>query len=183
MSRHDPWGDGLPSWAIVTPERAAHVSRVVTLLWEWATAMQLPDEETLRWRKAGWLHDALRDADEPTLRRLSGDNASPLALLHGPAAARHAADLGEDDHSVLDAVRWHTVGSPEWDAVGGSLFAADFLEPGRTFVLAGREDLTRRYPDNPRRVLREIVELRLAHQRQKGRADHPMTVAFLESLS
>jgi len=183
VSRHEPWGDGLPSWAIVTPERAAHVSRVVTVLQQWATAMKLPDEETLRWRKAGWLHDALRDADEASLRRWSGDASSPLALLHGPAAANLAADRGEGDPAVLDAVRWHTVGSPRWDAVGGSLFAADFLEPGRSFALEGREDLTRRYPEDPRRVLREIVQLRLAHQRRKGRADHPMTVAFLESLS
>ena len=66
----------LPAWAVVTPERRAHVERVAALLATWATAMHAPEGERARWLKAAWLHDALRDA--------------PAAneLAHGPLARR-----------------------------------------------------------------------------------------------
>ena len=109
----------LPEWAQVTKDRRAHIERVVQLLSDWAEAMRVAPVERDRWLRAGWLHDALRDAP-------LGD---PKA--HGPAAADKAAAMGEDDHGVLDAVRYHTIGSSDWDEVGRMLYLADFLEPGR----------------------------------------------------
>ena len=35
----------LPPWAVVTPERRAHVERVAALLASWATVMHVPDAE------------------------------------------------------------------------------------------------------------------------------------------
>ena len=105
----------LPAWATVTPERRAHIERVVALLDRWADAMRIAAGERERWRRAGWLHDALRDAP-------LGD---PFA--HGPAAADRAAAEGERDRGVLDAVRHHTIGSADWDDVGRMLYLADFL--------------------------------------------------------
>src|SRR6266566_4931512 len=83
----------LPPWAVVTPERRAHVERVAALLSTWATAMHASAGERARWLKAAWLHDALRDA--------------PAAdeLAHGPLAAEGAAHDGETDQGLLDAVR------------------------------------------------------------------------------
>jgi hypothetical protein len=34
----------LPPWAIVTPERRAHIERVAALLSAWAMGMQTPDD-------------------------------------------------------------------------------------------------------------------------------------------
>lgn len=175
--------DGLPSWAVVSPVRAAHVRRVVALLDQWAAALSLPATDARRWATAGWLHDALRDADEAQLRHWSAMPADPIALLHGPAAAARAAHEGEDDAEVLAAVRWHTTGAPTWGAIGDALYAADFLEPGRDFAQAERATLAAAYPADPRGVLREVVTLRMAHHRRKGRTDHPLTLRFLESLS
>ncbi|MGH7504875.1 MAG: HD domain-containing protein, partial [Longimicrobiales bacterium] len=85
------WAAGdLPEWAVVTPKRYAHMRRVATLMNRWAAERGLDDADRRRWRLAGWLHDALRDApharirawiDEPKLRALPG------SFLHGPAAA------------------------------------------------------------------------------------------------
>ena len=82
----------LPPWAVVTPERRAHIERVVALLATWAAALRAPEAERARWVKAAWLHDALRDAPA------AGE------LAHGPMAAERAAREGESDRGVLDAV-------------------------------------------------------------------------------
>ena len=61
------------------------------LLAAWASARRVSAAERDRWLRAGWLHDALRDA--------------PAAdeLAHGPLAAERAAADGERDRGVLEA--------------------------------------------------------------------------------
>jgi 2-amino-4-hydroxy-6-hydroxymethyldihydropteridine diphosphokinase len=168
----------MPPWAVVTSERAAHVARVVALLDSWAATAGIHAADHARWLRAGWLHDALRDADEAALRALLPESADPLPLLHGPAAAARAEAEGETDVGVLTAVRWHTVGFAEWDATGRALYAADFLEPGRPFAREARAALAAAYPHDPAGVLREVVTMRAAHQHGKGRREHPMSLAF-----
>src|SRR5437879_5852517 len=99
------------------------------------------------WR-AAWLHDALRDA--------------PAAdeLAHGPMAADLAARDGEADPGVLDAVRYHSLGSARWDDVGRMLYLADYLEPGRGFDRAERAALAARIPGERHAVLVEVVRRR-----------------------
>ena len=69
----------LPRWAIAGEERRAHMARVALLLEGWARDLGLGKCDILRWRAAGHLHDALRDA-------------SPAEL--GPLLGRHAAKAG-----------------------------------------------------------------------------------------
>ena len=161
----------LPSWAQVTPERRAHIERVVALLEQWAKAMKVPAGERDRWVRAGWLHDALRDA--------------PLddAFAHGPAAADRAAAAGETDRGVLDAVRHHTIGSAGWDDVGRMLYLADFLEPGRPKDTADRADLARRVPSERDAVLREVARRRLEWVLRSGWTLPSATVAFWNQLA
>jgi HD superfamily phosphohydrolase YqeK len=162
----------LPPWAQVSPQRRAHIERVVALLDEWATAMDVPARERERWLRAGWLHDALRDA--PLRDRLA----------HGPAAADRAAAEGERDRGVLDAVRHHTLGYAGWDDVGRMLYLADFLEPGRetSGARSDRAELAARVPQDRDGVLREIARRRLEWVL---RSDWPLpveTVAFWNSV-
>jgi len=173
---------GLPPWAVVTPARAAHVGRVVALLDQWAIAAHLDPAERDRWLRAGWLHDALRDADETTLRALVPGSTDPLPFLHGPAAAARAAELDESDAEVLSAVRWHTIGHAAWGATGRALYAADFLEPGRPFAQEERASLAAAYPSDPHGTLVRVVSMRSAHQQGKGRREHPMSAAFRAAL-
>ncbi len=161
----------LPAWAQVAAERRAHIERVVKLLHSWADAMHVDAKQRDRWLRAGWLHDALRDAP-------LGD---PLA--HGPAAADRAAADGERDRGVLDAVRFHTVGAADWDDVGRMLYLADFLEPGREFASAERAQLARRVPAERDAVLREVARRRIEWLLRSGWLLPATTVAFWNQLA
>lgn len=160
----------LPYWAQATPRRRAHIERVVGLLQSWADQMQVTDAERDRWVRAAWLHDALRDAP-------LGD---PIA--HGPVAADRAAADGERDRGVLDAVRYHTIGSAEWDDVGRMLYLADFLEPGRATDPADRSDLAQRVPTERDAILQEVARRRIEWMLRSGWVVPPETVAFWNRL-
>ena len=147
----------LPPWAVVSEKRRAHIARVTALLTRWAEAMRLTAAEREAWRDAGRWHDALRDASEAELRAMTGDPPMPAALLHGPATATRLAIEGETREDVLDAIRWHTTGRPDWARTGRALYMADFLEPGRRF------DVERRA--RAARVRRGVPERRAASHR------------------
>jgi len=159
----------LPAWAQVKPERRAHIERVVALLETWADAMHVDARERDRWLRAGWLHDALRDAP-------LGDRTA-----HGPAAAERAQSDGERDRGVLDAVRYHTIGFAGWDDVGRMLYLADFLEPGRIDV-ADRAELARRVPAERDAVLREVARRRIEWVVRSAWPLPPETAAFWNRL-
>ena len=161
----------LPPWAIVTPERRAHVERVAALLDEWARAMGVPDAERARWLRAAWLHDALRD--EPRSDELA----------HGPRAAARAAHDGERDRGVLDAVRYHTFGYVHWDDVGRMLYLADFLEPARQLDPADRAALAARVPRERDAVLQQVARRRIEWVLRSGWPLMPATVGFWNSLA
>jgi HD superfamily phosphohydrolase YqeK len=162
----------LPAWAQVSAQRRAHIERVVALLRSWADAMHVSATERDRWLRAGWLHDALRDALPPF--------ADPLS--HGPAAADRAAAAGERDPGVLAAVRYHTIGSPDWDDVGRMLYLADFLEPGRATDPADRADLARRVPTERDAILVEVARRRIGWVLRSRWRLAPETVGFWNQL-
>src|SRR5260370_38223072 len=109
----------LPRGAVVPPERRAHIDGVGALLSAWAMPMGVTDIEGARWLKAAWLHDALRDAPAES------------ELEHGPRAAARAAQEGETDQGVLDAVRYHSPAYARWGDVGKMLYRAGSRELGR----------------------------------------------------
>lgn len=166
----------LPAWACVSPKRRGHIERVTALLDDWARDLALSPDEARAWHDAGAWHDALRDADEAELRRWAGFMDRPLTTLHGPAAAARLAQEGETRAGVLDAIRWHTLGSAGWDATGRALYLADFLEPGRPFLAAERAALALRVPEDPDAVFRDVVRLRLEWTLREGKPIFPETV-------
>jgi HD superfamily phosphohydrolase YqeK len=111
--------------------------------------MRTSDHERERWLRAAWLHDALRDA--------------PAAdeLAHGPMAAERAADDGETDQGVLDAVRYHSLGFAGWDAVGRMLYLADYLDPARPFDQELRRSLAPRVTEERDAVLKQVAARRV----------------------
>jgi 2-amino-4-hydroxy-6-hydroxymethyldihydropteridine diphosphokinase len=172
----------LPSWAVVSPARREHIQRVVDLLRGWATALKLSNQERAQWLRAAWLHDALRDASEHEMRRWAPWIEGPVELRHGPAAAARAELEGESDADVLSAVRWHSVGWVGWGRTGRALYCADFLEPGRSFDREARAVMAATFPDEPDRVLREVVTRRLAYAESRGWTIPPESLAFRESV-
>ena len=172
----------LPSWAIVSPGRRAHIERVTALLDAWSATMALSTAEQQAWHDAGRWHDALRDAPLESVRAIGEPLDLPAEAWHGPAAAARLRDEGESRASVLEAIRWHTVGSAAWDATGRALYCADFLEPGRRVAAARRAALAAAFPGDPEATLNAVAQLRQQWAARAGHAPHPSTSSFLASL-
>lgn len=178
-----PEPDALPPWAVVTRRRVEHIRRVAALLDAWAEAMDVTARERARWRRAAWLHDALKDAPVAEVRALADAAWDAPSLWHGPAAAARAARDGETDRGVLDAVRYHSVGYAGWDATGRMLYLADYLEPGRRHRRGRRAEQAERVPDAPQAVLREVAADRIARGIARGWPLLAETVDFWNALS
>ena len=168
----------LPAWAQVTDKRLAHIGRVTALLERWAAEMSLSPEERAAWRDAGLWHDALRDAPDAELRALVPDERYPAQMLHGPAAAIRLERDGERRGDVLDAVRWHTIGAPDWPRAGVALYMADFLEPGRSFARRDRAFIAAHVPRDFDGAFRQVVRMRLTWSLTEGNMLYPETVAL-----
>jgi HD superfamily phosphohydrolase YqeK len=172
----------LPEWARASEKRRAHIGRVAALLGEWADALGLSAAERDRWLAAGWLHDVLREASPDELRPLCPEEfrALPPKLLHGPAAAERLA--GQADAELLDAIRYHTLGSPRFGRLGRALYLADFLEPGRRYEPEWTAALRARMPHDFDGVMRDVVRARVSHVQESGSVLHPETRALYEQV-
>jgi 2-amino-4-hydroxy-6-hydroxymethyldihydropteridine diphosphokinase len=155
---------------------------VTALLDQWAPHVARDAAEARALHDAGRLHDALRDAPEPLLRELAGDAGGPVDVLHGPAAAALLERHGETRPEVLDAVRWHTLGSAAWDRVGRALYMADFLEPGRKFAVADRAFLAAQVRHDFDGVFRQVVRMRLQWSLGEGLELYAGTVALWNAI-
>lgn len=154
----------LPDWGRVGNHRRKHMARVADLLESWAP--RDPTDEPLRWRAAGFLHDALRDGAPEELRKMGGPELARFAdeLVHGPAAAARLRAEGVRDEDFLRAVAYHTIGHPELDVLGRAVYAADFLERGRPYRRKWRKSLRARMPDDAGGVVREVARAKIAKQ-------------------
>ena len=168
----------LPTWAKVGEKRRAHIARVTALLESWAPALAADEAEARAMRDVGLLHDALRDAPEAELRALTGDEGSPAEILHGPAAAVMLEREGERRGEVLDAVRWHTIGAATWGRVGRALYMADFLEPGRKFLVTDRAFLAEHATYDFDGVFRQVLRMRLEWSLREGHELFPTAGAM-----
>jgi 2-amino-4-hydroxy-6-hydroxymethyldihydropteridine diphosphokinase len=168
----------LPEWAEAGPRRRAHIARVSALLADWAAAAGLDPAERDRWVAAGWLHDALREADPERLRAEVPERFRSLAgaVLHGPAVAERLA--GVADPELCDALRYHTLGWAGFGRLGKALYLADFLEPGRDFEREWRASLAARMPAEMDEVLVEVLGARIRNLVERRRPLSPETAAF-----
>ncbi len=170
--------DGVPTWAQIKPSRQVHIQRVAALVETWAIAMGKGVEERARWTRAAFMHDAVRDAPTAELARWSDRRWDIPNLFHGPAAATLAAEHGETDRGVLDAIRFHSVGYAGWDDVGRMLYMADYLEPGRTFKRKRNAKLAARVPQDSRGVLIHVVRKRFQWVIERRRKILPEAAGF-----
>ena len=168
----------LPGWACVSEKRRAHIERVTALLDRWASELRVSETEARDWRDAGLLHDALRDAPEDRLRALDPRPDFITEMLHGPAAAVMLEREGDSRREMLDAIRWHTVGSAQWGRLGRALFMADFLEPGRNFARADRAYLASHVATDFDATFRQVLRMRIDHALREGHTLFPETVAL-----
>lgn len=172
----------IPKWAQLSDKRRSHVERVTRLLMTWADALRLPEEERRAWYDAGRWHDALKDAPDDELRALVGSTPFEPQMLHGPAAAALLERKGERRDDVLDAIRYHTVGSLDWERTGRALYMADFLEPGRKFAQHDRAFLAAQVPHDFDGVFRQVVRARLEWSLREGHSLFPQTVELWNAV-
>lgn len=173
----------MPSWACVSEKRLAHIQRVTAMLDEWAQKLHLAAGEARAWHDVGRYHDALRDAPEEVLRELAGDPPDyAVEMLHGPAAAERMRRDGERRTDVLDAIRFHTIGSAAWSRVGRALYMADYLDPGRKFSRADRAYLAAQAPHDFDATFRQVVRARLEWSLREGMRLYPEAVVLWNSV-
>ena len=172
----------VPSWANLSEVRWAHTKRVAELAMNWADELDVDDAERARWLRAIGLHDVFKDANVETLLQLVPNSWGMPELMHGPAAAKVAADKGETDPGVLTAVQYHSVGYAGWDEVGKILFMADYLEPGRDYFRERHMALIRQVPSDLTGALRAVAAERLAFVIAHQFPILPESAAFWNSL-
>ena len=80
------------------------------------------------------------------------------------------------------AIRYHTVGSPDWDRTGKALYMADFLEPGRSFAHSDRAFLARQVPHDFVGVFRQVLIAGLEYALREGYTLFPETVGLWNSV-
>lgn len=168
----------LPPWARVSEKRLAHIERVTLLLDRWSEALNLTPADRQIWHDAGRYHDALRDAPLDELRLAVSDPELPDTVLHGPAAAARMERDGELRVELLEAIRWHTLGNPNWGRAGRALFMADYLEPGRPFAQPDRAFLASLVAVDFDGVFRQVVRTRIEWTLREGKSIFPQTVAL-----
>ncbi|MBW4527226.1 MAG: bis(5'-nucleosyl)-tetraphosphatase (symmetrical) YqeK [Phormidium tanganyikae FI6-MK23] len=107
-------------------------------------------------------------------------------LLHADVGAIVARDeFGIEDEEILDAIRHHTLGSPNMSLLGCVVYLADGLEPGRgtTPELEELRDLSRQ---DLIQATWKAADASLRHLIQAGHLIHPRTVqtrnAFLHQF-
>ena len=100
----------------------------------------LPDECSAL-SAAALLHDVAKELDDNTLLALASltqQNAEnlPRAVLHSFAAvAVIERDFPEFDNAIIkNAVKNHTLGSPDMSIFDRIIFVADFIEQGRVYL-------------------------------------------------
>ncbi len=152
----------LPSWTEAGPKRRDHMGRVAALMGAWAQRRCPEEYECQRWRAAGWLHDALRDARLRDLRAALGDHDQELpgVLLHGPAVALRLRDEGLVDQELLTAIEFHSRDHESFGDLGNALYTADFLEPGRPDPQGIRAEIRSTALDSLDTAMAEVREIR-----------------------
>lgn len=170
----------LPEWAEVNEARRRHLRSVARLLEQWAAALSLEEPDRTRWAAAGWLHDALRDADPTALAAEAGEYPEPLR--HGPAVAVRLEREGVRDAELLQAIRYHTLGLPGLRTLGRFLYLADYLDPTRDFDGEERARLRDALPEAVAETLKTVCARRIAHLLDRGLPLRPETVGFWNEI-
>lgn len=157
---------------------------MVALLDEWGRSLALDDEELVRWRAAGYLHDALKSTGPAELHDLLDPGESwPDPVAHGPACAARLRREGVRDESVLNAIAYHSTGHPDLDLLGELLYLADYLEPGRKRDSERTVQLRDRLPEDRLPVLQEVVAARIANLLDRRLPILKMTIEFWNRLT
>ncbi len=145
-------------------------------------------EESLikRVRQAALLHDLAKDLSIGELHNISNlitdewlideEELAIHQVLHAPVSAHLAKhELGIADYEVLEAIRFHTIGSPDMGMIAQIIFIADFIEPNRDFLAA--EEARHEYNKNGlESAIIVICDYNIKYNIDRRKQVHPNTV-------
>lgn len=139
---------------------------------------------------AGLAHDMCKVEKDSFLLEHALCDTSPIShveynkpsLLHGRVAAvLLKKDYGVTDVSILEAVKHHTLGSPDLDNLGKIIYVADKIELGRKDVPSNfRESVLESDLDT---MMKLIIENNIAYLRRRGKIVSPITELTLIRLN
>jgi len=138
---------------------------------------------------AALLHDWAKHAPKEDFKRLveqgllpEGEEALGMPKLYHAYLAAYwiEHEFGVSDPEILEAVRYHSTGSPGLGLCGRILFVADYIEPGRE--LRKIERIRALAEKNLDGAVREVLRRKLLYLVENGRPVHPRTVAFWNEL-
>lgn len=122
----------------LTKQRYEHTLRVVQEAVKLAQLYQVPIEKA---ELAAMLHDYAKNHPVDLLKKMVVNSTLPKDLLdfdqelwHGPVGAILVEqELGIEDKDIKGAIRYHTTGKANMNALELIVFVADYIEPGRNF--------------------------------------------------
>ncbi len=139
---------------------------------------------------AALLHDWAKHAPKEDFERLieqgllpEGEEALGMPKLYHAYLAAYwiEHEFGVSDPEILEAVRYHSTGSPGLGLCGRILFVADYIEPGRELR---KIDAIRALAEKDLNgAVREVLRRKLLYLVEKGRPVHCRAVAFWNELT
>lgn len=139
---------------------------------------------------AGLAHDMCKVEKDSFLLEHALCDASPIShveynkpsLLHGRVAAvLLKKDYGVNNSSILEAVKHHTLGSPDLDDLGKIIFVADKIELGRKDVLPAFRQSVLEADLNT--MMKLIIENNIAYLKRRGKVVSPISELTLIRLN
>jgi len=130
-------------------------------------------------RIAALLHDCAKCLDIVTQEVLSGDDVGIPAIYHSFAGAVIAkTEYGVTDEQILRAIRLHTTGDIGMTDFDATIYAADLIEPTRTFSCV--EEYRKRVSSGPDEFMRYALRRVAWFIGRSGDALHPATQRAIE---
>ena len=166
----------------------AHIYRVRDVAMELASRHGIPLD---RAELGALAHDVCRAVPGDELLKMSADlgvlvtdveRDFPL-LLHGPVGAELLRmEEGLAEHSLCEAVRWHSTAHASLDDLGKLVFLADKLDPHKAAVYSYQAKLHDMALESLDLALLEFLSREMAVRLEKRETVHPARLAARNSL-
>lgn len=169
----------------------AHIDRVVALAGPLARRHRARGIDEARVLLAAQGHDLLRALPDAELLRRAEERGlliepverSEPVLLHGPLGALELEERFEiTDTTVLDAVRWHTTGHPDFGPEAWAVFIADKVEPHKLERWPALTTVVARAEDSLEAAALRYLDLSAERALSEGWTLHPLAVETATAL-
>jgi predicted HD superfamily hydrolase involved in NAD metabolism len=167
----------------------AHIDRVVTVAGTLAHNHGADLSQTLL---AAQGHDLLRALPDRELlekaktygiKLLQVEHDQPV-LLHGPLAALELRErFGLEDELVLEAIRWHTTGHPNFGLEAWAMFVADKVEPVKLAIRPELQRIIAIAEHSLEAAALAYLELQADQGVREGFELHPLAIETRKALS